>query len=77
MSPEQIRGEKLDARSDLFSLGLVLFEMVTGRRAFKGSTGAAVHDAVLHDPPATVRQLNTAVPAGVESIIRRLSLIHI
>ena len=71
MSPEQIRGEKLDARSDLFSLGLVLFEMVTGRRAFKGSTGAAVHDAVLHDPPATVRQLNTAVPAGVESIIRR------
>src|SRR6202167_824855 len=71
MSPEQIRGEKLDARSDLFSLGLVLFEMVTGRRAFKGSTGAAVHDAVLHDPPATVRHLNTAVPAGVESIIRR------
>ncbi|MGB7331651.1 MAG: serine/threonine-protein kinase, partial [Terriglobales bacterium] len=71
MSPEQIRGEKLDARSDLFSLGLVLFEMVTGRRAFKGSTGAAVHDAVLHGSPVPVRQLNPAVPAGVESIIRR------
>ena len=71
MSPEQIRGEKLDARSDLFSLGLVLFEMVTGRRAFKGSTGATVHDAVLHGSPATVRQLNPAVPAGVESVIRR------
>src|SRR5580658_10386275 len=71
MSPEQIRGEKLDGRCDLFSLGLVLFEMVTGRRAFKGSTGAAVHDAVLHGSPATVRQLNPAVPGGVESIIRR------
>jgi serine/threonine protein kinase len=71
MSPEQIRGEKLDARSDLFSLGLVLFEMVTGRRAFRGSTGAAVHDAVLHGSPVPVRELNPAVPAGVESVIRR------
>ena len=71
MSPEQIRGEKLDARSDIFSLGLVLFEMVTGRRAFRGSTGADVHDAVLHGSPVPVRQLNPAVPAGVESIIRR------
>jgi tetratricopeptide (TPR) repeat protein len=71
MSPEQIRGEKLDARSDLFSLGLVLFEMVTGRRAFRGNTGADVHDAVLHGSPVPVRQLNPAVPAGVENIIRR------
>ncbi|MFZ0479700.1 MAG: protein kinase [Terriglobales bacterium] len=71
MSPEQIRGENLDARSDLFSLGLVLFEMVTGRRAFTGSTGAAVHDAVLHGVPVPVRQLNPAVPAAVDSIIRR------
>ena len=71
MSPEQIRGEKLDARSDLFSLGLVLFEMVTGRRAFRGNTGAAVHDAVLHGSPAPVRQLNPAVPSSVESVIRR------
>lgn len=71
MSPEQIRGEKLDARSDLFSLGLVLYEMVTGRRAFKGSTRTSVHDAVLHDAPSPVRPLNPAVPAGFESIIRR------
>jgi len=71
MSPEQIRGEKLDARSDLFSLGLVLFEMVTARRAFQGNTGAAVHDAVLHGSPVPVRQLNPTVPAGVESVIRR------
>jgi len=71
MSPEQIRGEMLHARSDLFSLGLVLFEMVTGRRAFRGNTGAAVHDAVLHGSPAPVRQLNPAVPSSVESVIRR------
>ena len=71
MSPEQIRGEKLDARSDLFSVGLVLFEMVTGRRAFKGNTGAGVHDAVLHGSPTPVRQLNPAVPSSVESVIRR------
>ncbi|MFY9674503.1 MAG: protein kinase, partial [Terriglobales bacterium] len=71
MSPEQILGENLDARSDLFSLGLVLFEMVTGRRAFKGNTGAAVHDAVLHGSPAPLRQLNPAIPSSVESVIRR------
>src|SRR5580704_17430066 len=71
MSPEQIRGENLDARSDLFSLGLVLFEMLTGRRAFRGSTGADVHDAVLHGSPSPVRQLNPAVPSSVESVIRR------
>jgi eukaryotic-like serine/threonine-protein kinase len=71
MSPEQIRGEKLDARSDLFSFGLVLFEMITGRRAFKGSTRSSVHGAVLHDALEPVRQLNPAVPAGVESVLRR------
>lgn len=71
MSPEQIRGEKLDARSDLFSLGLVLFEMLTGGRAFRGSTGSSVHNAVLHGSPFQVRQLNPAVPARVERVIRR------
>jgi eukaryotic-like serine/threonine-protein kinase len=71
MSPEQIRGEKLDARTDLFSFGLVLFEMVSGRRAFKGSTGAEVHSAVLHGAPQAVRQLNHTIPSGVESVIRR------
>jgi eukaryotic-like serine/threonine-protein kinase len=71
MSPEQIRGEKLDARSDLFSLGLVFFEMVTGQRAFKGSSRTTVHSAVLHDPPGQVRQLNPTVPAAVEAVLRR------
>ena len=71
MSPEQIRGEKLDARSDLFSFGLVLFEMVTGSRAFRGTTGEEVHEAVLHGAPQPVRHLNPAIPAGVEAVIRR------
>jgi len=69
MSPEQVRGETLDARTDLFSLGLVLYEMVTGQRAFAGETGAAVHDAILLRKPTPVRQLNPAIPPGLERII--------
>ena len=71
MSPEQVRGEKLDARTDVFSLGLVLYEMVTGKRAFKGETGAAVYDAILYRTPTSVRQLNPAVPAELERIINK------
>ena len=71
MSPEQVRGEKLDARSDLFSFGLVLYEMFTGRRAFSGHTAAVVHEAILHDAPAPVHDLNSAVPAKLVHIIDR------
>src|SRR5450755_2942152 len=71
MSPEQVRGDKLDARSDLFSLGLVLYEMVTGQKAFGGETCAAIHDAILHQAPTPVRELNPAIPSGLDRIIRK------
>ena len=69
MSPEQVRGEKLDARSDLFSLGLVLYEMATGRRAFTGETVELVHDAIVHQPQIPVRDLNSTLPPELELIV--------
>ena len=71
MSPEQARGEKLDARTDLFSFGLVLYEMATGQRAFKGDTGPVLHDAILKDMPAPARQLNPKLPAKLDAILRK------
>ena len=69
MSPEQVRGEKLDTRTDLFSFGLVLYEMATGLRAFGGETAAMVRDAIVHQPQAKVRDLNPRIPAELEAII--------
>jgi len=69
MSPEQVRGEKLDARTDLFSFGLVLYEMATGQRAFSGDTAAVVRDAILNDTPVPLRELNSALPAKLVSTI--------
>jgi serine/threonine protein kinase len=71
MSPEQVRGEKLDARTDIFSFGLVLYEMATGQRAFTGETAAVVHDAILHKPPVPVRQLNSTLPAKLVTTIEK------
>jgi serine/threonine protein kinase len=71
MSPEQVRGEKLDARTDLFSFGLVLYEMATGMRAFKGETRPALHDAILEQIPTPVRELNPGIPRGLEAIINK------
>ena len=72
MSPEQVNGKKLDARTDLFSFGLVLYEMATGQRAFAGKTAAAVHDAILNHAPLPVRDLNSTLPPGLETIINKL-----
>jgi serine/threonine protein kinase len=69
MSPEQVRGEKLDARSDLFSFGLILFEMATGQRAFGGETAAMVQNAILYKPLPSARELNSGLPVGLEEII--------
>ena len=71
MSPEQVRGEKLDARTDLFSFGLVLFEMATGKRAFCGDTAAIVQDAILHRSVPGLRQLAPEMPAELETIISK------
>ena len=71
MSPEQLRGEKLDTRTDLFSLGLVMYEMATGRRAFAGDTGTVLQEAILKQLPTPARQLNPNIPTKLERIIHK------
>ncbi|MGC2017829.1 MAG: protein kinase [Candidatus Acidiferrales bacterium] len=69
MSPEQARGEDLDARTDLFSLGAVLYEMSTGQAAFNGNTSAVVFDAILNRTPASPSSINPNVPPKLEDLI--------
>jgi eukaryotic-like serine/threonine-protein kinase len=71
MSPEQVRKEKLDARSDLFSFGLVLYEMATGQRAFTGPNAEVLQQGILNDAAAPARGLNPELPSKLEKIIHK------
>jgi len=70
-SPEQILGKKLDARTDLFSFGLVLYEMATNQRAFAGNTAPVIREAVLNQPTVPARRLNVELPAELERVINK------
>ena len=71
MSPEQIQGKRLDHRTDIFSLGIIFYEMISGRRPFRGDTSADLISSILRDTPAPVSDLKTNIPEHLERIIHR------
>src|ERR1700746_413807 len=70
MSPEQLRGKRVDHRSDIFSFGAILYEMLTGHRAFRGETEVDTMTAVLREEPATASLESAAIPAGYHDIVK-------
>ncbi len=71
MSPEQVRREELDTRTDIFSSGLVLYEMAAGQRAFTGETVVDIHEAILHQTPALARARNPMLPRGLDAVFSK------
>src|SRR5262245_26870291 len=70
MSPEQVRGKPADARSDIFSFGAILYEMLSGKRAFQGDSAADTMSAILKEDPPEISLTNQSVPAGLDRVIR-------
>jgi len=71
MSPEQVLGKPLDARSDLFSFGIVLYEMATGKLPFTGESSGAIYDEIVHAAPTPATQLNARISAELDAVIRK------
>ena len=76
MAPEQVRGDSADARSDVWSAGVLLFEMLTGRLPFAGDYEAAVAYSIVHEAPRSAREINPAVPGELDAVIRRCLARH-